>query len=199
MSAVNWTTVKNAIFTWVQESSGLAADRIVWGGQNAIRPPGVADAWISLWIQGDEGTDQGSVRYIDNPTPTPGHELIKLVESQAIVTLQITCFGPQDATDYTEAYVYMSNIRAELQLSEIADPLYEAGVGQIDMSPTVTVPGILNSTLIEPRAQATFQFLTPTVVSRTCTFIETVNASLETKVALDGPVKIYDYEFDLAD
>lgn len=199
MSAINWTAIKNAIFVWIQESSGLAANRIVWGGQNAIRPPGVTDAWISLWIQGDESTDQGSVRYIDNPTPTPGHELIKLVESQAVVTLQITCFGPQNATDYTEAYVYLSNIRAELQLSEIADPLYEAGVGQIEMGATVTVPGILNSTLVEPRAQATFQFLTPTVVSRTCTFIETANANVETKLAPGEFVKIYDYEFDLAD
>ena len=48
MAAIQVTTIKNALHTWIRTASGLPADRILWAGQNAPEPPGTDQAWILL-------------------------------------------------------------------------------------------------------------------------------------------------------
>ncbi len=206
MSAVDWTSAKSAIHAWLTSESGLSAERVLFGGQNATRPAGTTTAWISIWIMGDEGTGRGTVIYKDNPTPTPGAELIKEVHNQRLVTMAITCYGQQAATDATEAYAIMSDVMCSLDLEEVVNPLNDSGVYIQQHSPTTTIPGFINTTRVEPRATCTVLFLTPSVVSRTMTFIETVNTTIHVSTTHDpfpgdpsSDVKIFDFDFSLAD
>jgi hypothetical protein len=204
MSAVNWTTVKNALHAWLTSTTGITAERILYGGQNAVRPKGQDTAWINLWIMGDDGTGRGSTIYKDNPTPTAGAELIKEVHGQRLVTVTITIYGQKNATDATEAYALMSDAMCSLDLEEVTDPLNNGGVSIQQYSATTTIGGIINTTRIEPRATCTVQFMTPSVVSRTMTYIETINTEIHVStshVPVDGEtgtdVKIYDFDFSL--
>lgn len=195
MSAVNWTSIKDAIYSWIATSTSLPSERILFGGQNAVRPKGVTQAWISIWVMGDEDVGNPTVVYIDNPTPTAGAEIIKEARNQRLVTMQVTCYGPKDATDTTEAYAYLSNLIAELDLTEVTDPMWDAGIGIQQTSAVITTGGTINTTRIEPRAVVSIMFLTPTVVSRTMTYIQHVNATVErTDVT---PVKDFNFVFDL--
>jgi hypothetical protein len=195
VSAVDWTSIKDAIFTWLKNSTGLDPTRIHFGGQNMLRPRGVDDAWISIWIASDDWMGHGFALYKDNPTPTPGAEIIKEIHNQRLVTIEITCYGPRGATDTTEAHVYMSTALSELELDEVSDPLDAAGVGVQQYSSITVIGGTINTTRIEPQAKVMLQFLTPSVVSRTMTFIETVNATVE--VTSPAPVKDFHFTFDL--
>lgn len=198
MSAINWTSCKNAIHAWITSSSGLAPARVIYGGQNAVRPKGQDHAWVSLWIMGDERQDmQGAVEYFDNPAPTAGAELIKRVTGQSLVTVQITVFAPYDADDSTESYAILSDVVADTSLSEVTDPLSDAGVAIQQFGAITTVGGTVNTVRIEPRSQVTFTFLTTTVRERTLTFIETVNT--EVHLTVDAGVKAYDFQFTLDD
>ncbi len=47
MSAIDWATVKNALHAWFVAGSGLAAERVVFAGQNIARPAGDG-AYIAL-------------------------------------------------------------------------------------------------------------------------------------------------------
>lgn len=202
MSAVNWTSIKNGLHAWLLGSSGLTPERIIFGGQNAVRPKGQDQAWISIWIMGDDWVGHGVGLYKDNPTPTPGAEVIKEIHNQRMVTITVTCFGPKDATDATEAHAIMSDALCDLDLDEVTDPLDVAGVGFFDFSAVTTIGGTIGTTRIEPRSVCTLRFLTPSLVSRTMTFIETVNTELHVSPShtpVDGEsgtdVKVFDFEF----
>lgn len=195
MTAINWTTIKDVIHAWVVSATGLTATRVLFGGQNAIRPPGVTDAWISIWIPVSEDHYFGWVEYLDNPSPTPGQELIKRTHGTAEITGQVTCFGPKGATDTTEACVYTSELLASSNVEEVTTPLWNAGVGLQQMSPATNVGGTINVTRIEPRSQFTFTFHTATVVDRFITFIEHVN--FEVELTTESGVKDFDFAVDL--
>lgn len=206
MSAVDWTSVKNGLHAWLVGSTGLSAERVIYGGQNATRPRGQDAAWINIWIMGDDWMGHGVGIYKDNPTPSPGAEIIKEIHNQRLVTITLECYGPKNATDATEAHAIMSNALCELDLDEVSDPLDNAGVGIQQYSAVATIGGIINTTRIEPRASCTLQFLTPSIVSRTMTFIETVNTEIHvstTHAPVDGEtgtdVKVFDFDFSLAD
>lgn len=204
MSAVNWTSIKSALHVWLTSTTGISGERIIFGGQNATRPSGQNAAWISLWIMGDDWTGHGTGIYKDNPTPTPGAELIKEVHNQRLVTITITAFGPKNATDSTEAHVVLSDALCSLDLDEVTDPLDAGGVSVQQYSGVTTVGGTINTTRIEPRATCTVQFMTPSIVSRTMTYIEHINTEIHVStshVPVDGEtgtdVKIYDFDFSL--
>jgi hypothetical protein len=196
-TAIDWTGIKDALHTWLVNATGLDATRVLYGGQNAVRPKGITSAWISIWIMGDEdqGVNSSTIEYFENPYPTPGNEVLKRVTSQSLVTVQITCFAPKDADDASEAYVYLSEAVQQTKLSEVSDPMTDAGVAIQSFSPITTVGGMINTSRIEPKSQLTITFLTPAIVERTLTYIETVNMRLVHNG--ETPVKAYDFVFDL--
>lgn len=52
---MNFTTIENAIYSWVQSASGLAADKVIWERQSGRRPDGL---WIGLsWSVTPRGRD----------------------------------------------------------------------------------------------------------------------------------------------
>ncbi len=192
MSAINWATIKDALHAWIVAGSGLAAGRVIFSGQNLGRPPG-DDASITIKFSGIVTEKLWSITYKDNPSPSPGAELLKIAKAEAEITYQLTCWPPSTATDATEAHSYLQEVIANGQLDARKEVLKAAGIGFPRFETVLPLDGFVNVTRFEPRAVVTFRFYTTAQITQSITYIETVNVELDTT----EPAHDFDFTIDL--
>lgn len=66
MSVASWTAIKDALQAWFVAGSGLATERVVFAGQNLVRPSGDS-AWIALRFTAIEAIANDWSVATDNP------------------------------------------------------------------------------------------------------------------------------------
>lgn len=169
---VDFVTIENAIWNWVWSSSGLAAAQVMWASQNQ---PGLNAPYITLRI-GTIATIglSDSVELRLNPTPSPGAEILFIGRGQRRCTLTITCYGttPIGATG---AAAILDQVLGALSLDPIASPLSAAGIGIASYHDIVSIDGVVNSTLLEPRASIDVIFFIGSEITVTGTNIISVD------------------------
>lgn len=84
---IAWTTVEDAIETWVRSGSGLSSGKVIWAQQGGPRPTG---AWISLLIASVRSVGRDWVNVIDNPLTVS--DTVESVDTTAN-TLTLTAHG----------------------------------------------------------------------------------------------------------
>ncbi len=185
MSAIQWATIKTALHTWFTSSTGLAAERVLYRGQNIARPPGTG-AWISLRFMSVRTEGRPSITRKENPSPSPGAEMLRITHALSRVTYQATCFPPTPpddgaaVPDASEAHALLHEAVMNLDTMTRRALLNIAGIGLLKCEPILPLDGVVNSVRFEPRAVLSFNFLVPSQIVETITNIETVNLSVET-------------------
>jgi hypothetical protein len=64
VSAIQFTTIEDAIQAWIVTGSGLASDHVIWTQQTAPRPSGM---FIAMRLIGIDGADWDWYDRVDNP------------------------------------------------------------------------------------------------------------------------------------
>lgn len=185
MSAIAWSSVKTAIHSWFVLGSGLAADRVLFRGQNIARPSG-AGAFISLRFVSIETIGRPTVRREENPSPSAGAEMLRKTASHARVVYEATCFPPAPpddgscVPDASEAHATLHEVTQVAELFATKKALSSANIGMLRFNTILPLDGVVGSTRFEPRAILTFSFMVPSLLVETITNIETVNVEIET-------------------
>jgi hypothetical protein len=172
MAAIDWVTVENQLWTWVQTKSGLAAERVFWTSQNSPRP--AAGPYITLNVRTVVAVGTGWVKKYDNPAPTPENEIIHHARNMQRCTLEVTYWGG-DATGVTTGVSVLNTIVESLALPSVSEALTGLGVAQL--GPIQHFTGVVGSTLVEPRARMDVIFFTPSELTETGTYVESVEVT----------------------
>lgn len=146
MSGTDWTTIENAIYTWVSNASGLFT---TWSAQNQ---PGHDAPYITLRV----GTIRtvglsDSIELRANPSPSPGNEIQFVGRGQRRCILTIECFATSPI-GATGAAATLSDVLGALSLDPVYELLSTAGIGIANYDDITSIDGVVGSTLLEPRA-----------------------------------------------
>lgn len=146
---IAWTTVENAISSWVRGASGLPDKRVVWGRQMIERPSG---PYIALTISSLRTIGQDGQAMIEE---SGEQKLLSRGQRECVVTMQ--CFGGT-ATEDTSPLNILESVGTRMILPTYLDALDEAGIGPAEFGPIQSLDGLLSETFLEPRAIAEFRF-----------------------------------------
>lgn len=160
-----------AVHAWVVAGSGLAADRVIWSGQNGPRP---AAPWISLSIT---QVDAPKVDWRDvrpAASPSAGRELTASTRGVRAASLSIQAFSPAGVgllapTSLLEA------VRLAATLPSVREALGGAGVGVADLGSVRDVGGVLGGSVFEPRAHVDVRLNLVVQLSEPMTYIGQVS------------------------
>lgn len=174
MSSVNWAAVEDALWTWVQGTSGLAADHVVWAGQNQ---PSLSDPYIVMHIDVVRTIGlSDSIELRTNPTPTPGQDIQQVARGQRRCVLTLTCFtaSPIGASN---GKAILGDVLDSLALDPVYTPISAAGIGIAHYDDINAIEGVINSTILEPRASTSVVFFVGSEIVVGIASIGTVNAT----------------------
>lgn len=94
-----WPTIEDAIYAWVQGSSGLAADKVIWSQQEAPRPTGT---WIAMRVFALRRIGQDWVDVVDKPLVLTDDDVESVATGTDALTLTahsyVTGDGPVQLT-----------------------------------------------------------------------------------------------------
>lgn len=174
MSSIAWTSIEDALFRWVQISSGLNPDKVVWAHWENPTPslPFIRLEWGSV-----RGIGSDWKKYSDSLSPTAGREVRVQTGGHRQVEFILQCFGVLGSgnsshpilctvMDSIDAYVY------DLDL---------AGVGIISVGPVVPISGTRAGNL-EPRSRSVVNLMVSSEVETFGSYIETIELSGNTPV-----------------
>lgn len=147
MSAIPFTTVEDAIWDFVSESSGLPDDQIIWAHQAGKRPinPVVMLAWVAF---GRYGRDWVSYKLAEAPI-TPGQEVVAKYRGMRMAHLSIQVFS-YDASGESSPIDIVSSILAGHKPHVRA--LRRAGIGSGLFNQIPLIGGDRLGSVPEPRA-----------------------------------------------
>lgn len=169
---MDWTTVEDALHAWIVAATGLAATNVFWEQQGIGKPAGAYVTMnLSITQSGQDWTD-----ITDNPTPSPGAEIIHTVRGPRLGTLALQCFAG-DATGPSSSKAYLAKLHGSLGLPSIHDALVIAKVGIAIIDPVQSLTLELGNAVIESRALTSIKMHLTSEVSETGTYIETAQHS----------------------
>jgi hypothetical protein len=172
---MNWTTVKDALHTWVRTASGLAAAKVMWGAQNIGRGD---SPFISLRMMTlGNGGAQDWLDIEDAEEPEAGAEVTRIARGQRTMTFVITCYAAANAADANEPHALLEGVRIRAALPSFRTALRTANIGIGSFEDITVLDGIINTVTFEPRAVLTCRLHLTSEISETGTFIE--SAELE--------------------
>lgn len=167
---IAWTTVEDAIQLWVRTAAGVSSDRVMWAQQNNPRP---VAPFVTLRVTRMRRIGQDWIDVEDNPTPTPGNEIIHRARGVREMQVSLQCIGGQ-GFGTSAPIAILENVISYLRLPTVHDALVAAGVGVARFSQVISIDGVVGSTLFEPRATLDFFAFLAEEVEETGTFIEFV-------------------------
>ncbi len=180
MSAITWTTIKDAIHAWFVAGSTLAPARVYYTGQALNRPDGTA-ACIAIRIREENAIGQDWTDYEVNPTPSAGAELVSKTRGQRRLVLEATCFPetPVDGVvaDDRTAGAILSEVKAIATTPPRRRALRAGGVSFGNAGVVAPLDGVVGSSRFEPRAIYTVTLFVKSELAGTETIIETVNVT----------------------
>jgi hypothetical protein len=160
--------VNSAIATWILTGSQLSADRVIWARQKAgVRPK----PYIEMRITRTKHGTQWLVTK-DAISPTPGRELEYTAQGAPVATLTLRCFA-SDAIDDDSPEEILSRVQLAAQFPTILEGLRAAGIGLGRFEDVSSMDGVINSTILEPRASMSVSLHLAAQMSEFGTYIET--------------------------
>lgn len=170
MSEVAWTEIENALWTWVQASSGLAQSQVVWGYFKAPRP---AAPFVELDVTEVDAIGEDWRVFDDAPDPAPGADLRVRHQGHRQVKLTIQAYGNTDAGD--TAWPILSAVASALPIYE--NDIDAAGAGIGDLDPIRTNQGRKGGVL-EPRSEWGLMLHVMSELESRTTYIERVSLTV---------------------
>lgn len=166
----DWQAIENGLQAFIARASGLPGNTVIWEIQNGSRPTGT---FATLRIDGDttsglyaEQTER------DNPTSTPGHEILIETREDAEFTFTVQVFSP-NAAGNSSARAILTRVRNALSKESELNNFDSLGLAFIDKSPIQSVP-VLIETQYQGHATLDTRFRVADGTEDTTTFIETV-------------------------
>lgn len=161
---INWPPLEDTISAWILASAPIAADRLLWAGQNAPRPepPYIVARMAAVR---NIGQDWDELTY-------DGLFAQHAVHGTRLVTLRLQAFG--GATGNASALALLSSIVNYQRLPSRLAALNAGGVGIASVGPVQAIDGVINSATFEPRALLEVTFHATSQVVETSPFIEFV-------------------------
>ncbi len=163
--------VENAIAVWVLAGSGLPPDRVIWSRQNRARLPSTKP-YFELRITRTEKPGVDWRTHKDATVPTPGREIEYVIRGARVATLSMTCYASDGIGDASPDEI-VDNVQMSVLDPDVAAGLQLAGVGVGRFDPIQFIEGVVNSTIIEPRATLTVSLHLAREKSAFGTYIET--------------------------
>jgi hypothetical protein len=166
---MNWTTLEDAIRSWVATASGLTT---IWRDDNGPRP---ATQFIDLSAT-VAPIGLGWTVYADAVPPDPGAELTETARFVRELTLSLRCFGAP-ATGPNHPAAVLESVLAQASLDAVRDPLNVAGWVPARSNPILKIGGPIGGSVFEPRAELTCFGLVSSEVVGTSTYIQIVKVT----------------------
>lgn len=169
MSAIAWDTIETALVAWVAQYTGLGDKRMSWSHYSKPRPQ---TPYASLTISEVETIGHDWKVTEDNPSPTPGQELIVKARGDRRAIFGVQILADVDSDDGVEAARRMA---VDL-VGSVAIAAYDldlAGVGLANVG-KITVVGPMRNGLLEPRAVVEFTLNLASELESFITYIERV-------------------------
>jgi hypothetical protein len=164
---MDWTTVENAIATWV--ATGGAT---MWSDDDGPRP---ATPFVRMSIDGLLRRGVDAVTVEDAATPTAGAEIEHKVRGPRKLVLTLQCFATSP-TGTGRAIAILETIIASARLPTVRAALTAAKLGLGPVGAVKSMGGVINTANFEPRATVEIHLHTVAEQSEFGTYIETVES-----------------------
>lgn len=184
---MNWTTIENAIHAWIVNGAQLPPEKVIWAAQ---RGPVPADPFVLLRLADLRAIGRDGVDTANNPTPTPGNELVVTVRGSRALRLSVQTFGGTSLGD-TSDLARLQRVLMAATLPTVRDALGAAGVGLGPIGGVTVIDGDRNG-MFEPRAAVDVEIYVASELAATGTFIE----HLEVENLLSGETLLIDRPLD---
>lgn len=193
MSAIAWSTIRNAIQAWIVTGSGLAGDHVVWRGQRDAggnpmpRPNGM---YIELKLTLMRWNGASDFRAYDYDAGS--NTLTLHTRGPRTALLTATCYqgvptGGKGEPSDTSCMAVLNDAMTATGLDVVFDALVAAGVGIGDVDALQIAGGVINEVKFEERAIVTVKLHLASQVSQVFPagqgWIETVNGTGEGDLA----------------
>jgi hypothetical protein len=170
--AADWTAIEDALFTWVQSASGLAAAKVLWSAQatDVNRPTG---QHVEIRIGTD--TPLGAAPYVSHEydeDADAGEEITISVNEVRELVFVVQVFGGATTTSSSSRSV-ATLIQNALGLPSVRTLLETAGLSPFDRGKIEHVPELLDADF-EPRAILEVRFYVADGISEVTGYIDSV-------------------------
>lgn len=143
-------------------SQGLRASDIFWES----RPRRfLGKLWVKAVFDRPIGVGQDSEHYLEHPSPTPGAEIVPVMDSSGKVELQLSAYTFRAEDDY-DAIALIDLLDRSLKFPSVNNQLQQAGLG---FETTLASPGLTMMVLGQDRQLSAHQlrvrFHTKTIIA----------------------------------
>lgn len=177
MSALQQVSIEDALFAWVQSSSGLVAAQVIWSQQTAPRPTG---CYIEMTLD-VQPVGRDAVTVEDNPAPSAGAEILHKQRGPRHGVLKLQCYAgspvPESPVGARNVLSILSDVVSSYALPTKAAMLDAGGVSVLRYEKVQRIGGVVNGVIFEPRAFTTVHLGLASEISEAGTYIQTVNAT----------------------
>lgn len=177
---ITWGSIELGIQAWIQAVTGLDDGHVIWANSDAPRPVG---DFVELRAE-VQRTGQGWTTTEDNPTPSPGAELIVSKVNQKILSLRIKYVGGSNR-GIGSCVAKLDHLQDLTDLELYRKPLRDSGWTPNSYTRILPISGNIGQAKLETRAEVTAVGGVASKVGGTATyiqFIEFTNAVGDTTI-----------------
>lgn len=176
-------SVEDAIHAWVVNTSGFAADKVIWEGQDSTRP--TVD-FITLKLGADVPMGSCDVLTESTDLTAPaGQEITTTVIGWRRLPCTVQVFARALTGDST-ARAVLARVRTGLSLPGVSGALNAAGLGVVDRGSVQYVPALFAPSRFESRAVLSVSFSRTETASEKTGYIDEVEAEGTIQGTVDG-------------
>lgn len=173
-STPTWQDIEQALWHWVQSTSGLDPQRVRWDDQQGNVPEG---QFITLRIDGilNLGAVDEEQQIYDSGATVAGQEVTILENGTRSFTCTVQCYGTKGQTVGLQSpRAVLSAVKSKLFLPDVRELLAAASLSPYMPGPIRNV-SVKSETIIEPRAILEVKFYCRETVQEQTGYIETIN------------------------
>lgn len=170
---ISWDTIVSTIRAWVADATqSTCGGRVQWANQGG---PRLQAPFVELEITSVESLGQDWKTVKDNQASNghDGAEIIRTAMGPRVMTLAIRCFGASGPLVPSAAPVGV--LDAVVTLSSLRTTAFAAaGMGRAGFGMVISTKGVIDETVLEPRAVVDARFHLAAEVAEFETYIQTV-------------------------
>ena len=167
---IEWVTVEDAIHDWIETATGISGADVFQAGDGGHRPSG---RFVEYELE-VERVGRDWLDHEDADTPEAGAELDFKARGIRRMNVRLRCFGGT-ASGAGSARASLEKVVAKFPLPTYRAIVANAGIGVASFSRVQNISGVLNSSIIEPRAMLDITCYLASEVSEPGTYIENVS------------------------
>lgn len=169
---IDWGRVTAELQAWVAAGTGLDTTRVIWAYQNEDRPQ---NPWVDLELLSCQRLGQDWLDIADNPASNghDGQEIVRTARGPRLLTVRVRAFGSPGPFDPSKnPVVILEALMASAPLR--ASAFDSVGLGLARFNDVVSTYGVVDDTVLEPRATVDVVFHLAQEVAQFETYIEFV-------------------------